>query len=91
MKKFLLSLVAILSSLCMNAATELTGSFSPWGENCIVDGASITYSEAWAGAGFWLASSSEESDFIGCDLSSADYIWVTLAKGNTANIKMVIQ
>lgn len=91
MKKFLLSLVAILSSLCMNAATELTGSFSPWGDNCIVDGASITYSEAWAGAGFWLASSSEESDFIGCDLSSADYIWVTLAKGNTANIKMVIQ
>lgn len=91
MKKFLLSLVAILSSLCMNAATELYGSFSPWGDNCTVDGSTISYSEAWAGAGYWLATSSEESDFIGCDLSSADYIWVTLAKGNTANVKMVIQ
>lgn len=91
MKKILLSLVAVLTSLCMNAATELYGSFSSWGATCTVDGSTISYSEAWAGAGYWLATSSEESDFIGCDLSSAEYIWVTLAKGNTANVKMVIQ
>lgn len=91
MKKILLSLVAVLTSLCMNAATELYGSFSSWGATCTVDGTTISYSEAWAGAGYWLATSSEESDYIGRDLSSAEYIWVTLAKGNTANVKMVIQ
>lgn len=91
MKKILLSLVAVLTSLCMNAATELYGSFSSWGATCTVDGSTISYSEAWAGAGYWLATSSEESDYIGRDLSSAEYIWVTLAKGNTANVKMVIQ
>lgn len=64
----------------LNAKEVLTSTWNPWGETTTVDGSKISFSAAWAGAGFQIADDNAR------DLSDYDYIVVKLAKcTNTAN------
>ncbi len=65
MKKFLLSLVALVA-LTVNAATQMdmTELGSGWSSTYDADTQSITYEGAWAGRGWWL-SAVDYSDYAG--------------------------
>ena len=72
MKNFFTLCVALMAFAAIsNAKMALPTSFNPWGANCAVDGNSITFTEAWSGAGNWLG-------FI--DLSDYDCIVVKFAE-----------
>ncbi len=80
MKKIFTLFVALMAfAVVGNAKQVLNGSFSPWDENCTVDGNSITFPVAWAGAGFWLS-------FI--DLSDYDCIVVKFAEPTVGGINI---
>ena len=91
MKKIFTLIATVIVALCANASTMLTPTFNPWGENAVVDGYTITYTEAWAGVGAWLAGGDEEGNYLGCDLSANEYLWITVAEGATVDVKLVVQ
>lgn len=77
MKNFLLTITSAISFMVSaNAAVPLTTSFSPWSEDCVVDGNTLTFSKAWAGA----SSNYTDEDGKCADMSDYDYIWVTFSE-----------
>ena len=74
MKKLFTIMAVALCALTASAKQVLESTWNPWGETTTVDGSKISFSAAWAGAGFQLAG--EEA----LDLSDFDYIVGTLAK-----------
>lgn len=81
MKQFFTLVCGLAMTLCANAATSISASFNSWGEGCTVDGNTITFSEAWKGAGAWL----EDVDY-----SSYDYLWMTFSE-TSCNFNMVVE
>lgn len=81
MKKLFTLVCGLAMALCANAATSITTSFSSWGDGCTVDGNTITFIEAWKGAGAWIGDA---------DYSDSDYLWVTFSE-TTCNFKLVVQ
>lgn len=80
MKKLFTLFAAALCALTVSAKQTLESTWNPWAETTTVDGSKISFSAAWAGAGFQLAGDNA------LDLSDYDYIVVKLAKcTNTAN------
>ncbi|MGM9702285.1 MAG: hypothetical protein ACI3YZ_01840 [Prevotella sp.] len=80
MKKIFTFMAVALCALTASAKQVLESTWNPWGETSSVDGSKISFSAAWAGAGFQLAG--EEP----LDLSDFDYIVVKLSKcTGTAN------
>lgn len=80
MKKLFTLFAAALCALTVDAKQVLESTWNPWGETTTVDGSKISFSAAWAGAGYQLAGETA------LDLSDYDYIVVKLAKcTNTAN------
>ncbi|MGN1217575.1 MAG: hypothetical protein ACI4TD_06320 [Phocaeicola sp.] len=84
MKKIFTILAVALCALTASAKQVLESTWNPWGETTTVDGSKISFSAAWAGAGFQLAG--EEA----LDLSDFDYIVVKLAKC-TGNANFAIE
>ena len=84
MKKLFTIVAAALCALTVSAKQVLESTWNPWGETTTVDGSKISFSAAWAGAGFQLAG--EEA----LDLSDFDYIVVKLAKC-TGNANFAIE
>lgn len=75
MKKFSTLIVALLAATSMSAKTEITlGTWTPWGATASVSGNTLTMSEAWAGAGNWLANGTECADW-----SDGDYLELDLS------------
>lgn len=80
MKKLFTLFAAALCALTVDAKQVLESTWNPWGETTTVDGSKISFSAAWAGAGYQLAGETA------LNLSDYDYIVVKLAKcTNTAN------
>lgn len=77
--------------LCANAATAISTSFSPWKENCVVDGNTLTFTEEWAGAGVGFVTGDGETEPKKCtDFSEYDYLWVTFSE-TTCDFKLCTQ
>lgn len=75
MKKFSTLIVALLAAASMSAKTEITlCTWTPWGATASVSGNTLTMSEAWAGAGCWLANGTECADW-----SDGDYLELDLS------------
>lgn len=56
MKRKIFTLIAVLCAvLGVNAKTILTSTWNSWGAGCTVDGNKLTYTSAWAGAGYWVS------------------------------------
>lgn len=70
MKKLFTLITLMLATLSISAKSQVTlGTFSSWGDGCTVSGNTISMTEAWKGAGCWLASEQ------GCvDWSEGDYL-----------------
>ncbi len=81
MKKLFTFVCALAMAVCANAAVSISTSFSSWGDGCTVDGNTITFSDAWKGAGAWLGDE---------DYSEYDYLWVTFEE-TTCNFKLVVE
>lgn len=81
MKKLFTLVCGLAMALCANAATSITTTFASWGDGCTVDGNTITFSEAWKGAGAWIG----EGDY-----SDYDYLWVTFSE-TTCNFNLVVE
>ena len=84
MKKLFTIVAAALCALTVSAKQVLESTWNPWGATTTVAGSQISFSEAWAGAGFQLAG--EEA----LNLSDFDYIVVKLAKC-TGNANFAIE
>lgn len=41
-------------ALCANAAEQISTAFGSWGDGCTVEGNTLTFTEAWKGAGVGL-------------------------------------
>ena len=83
MKKFFTLISALVAFAATGTAKQaLPVAFNPWGETCVVDGNSLTFSAAWAGAGNWL-------NFI--DLTDYDCIVVKFAEPTEGDMQMCIE
>ena len=51
MKKFFTLVCGMMLALSASAADEIKTTFGSWGETCTVDGNTLVFSAAWAGAG----------------------------------------
>lgn len=91
MKKFFTLVCGLAMALCANAATAISTSFSPWKENCVVDGNTLTFTEGWAGAGVGFVTGDGETEPKKCtDFSDYDYLWVTFSE-TTCDFKLCTQ
>lgn len=80
MKKFFTLISALVAFAATGTAKQaLPVAFNPWGETCVVDGNSLTFSAAWAGAGNWL-------NFI--DLTDYDCIVVKFAEPTEGDMQL---
>lgn len=84
MKKFFTLISALVAFAATGTAKQaLPVAFSSWNDkNCTVDGNTITFTEAWAGAGNWL-------NFI--DLTDYDCIVVKFAEPTEGDMQMCIE
>jgi hypothetical protein len=71
MKKLFTLIAAAFLAVSMNAKTQLEGSWNPWSDAVTIDNGTINFSTAWSGAGFWLGSTP--------DFSNYECVWVELA------------
>lgn len=86
MKKLFTLLFVLFATLTnINAATQLSTTFSGWSENVEVTENSITFKAAWSGAGAWVYGDA------GLDISANQYIWVEFAEGAKGQLKMYVQ
>ena len=80
MKKFFTLISALVAFAATGSAKQaLPIAFNSWGETCVVDGNTLTFTGAWAGAGNWL-------NFI--DLTDYDCIVVKFAEPTEGDLQM---
>lgn len=91
MKKFFTLIATSVMALTASASTMVPLNLSSWGGDCVVDGTTITYGNAWEGAGSWIAVWHEDESVTGLDLSDCEYMWFTFAEGSTVDVKVVLQ
>ncbi len=91
MKKIFTLIATVMVALCANASTILPLNLSSWGGDCTVSGTTITYGNAWEGAGSWIAVVHEDESVTGYDLSDCEYMWFTFAEGANVDVKIVTQ
>lgn len=83
MKKIFTLLVALVACVAtMNAKNVFDASWSSWGSGCTVDGSTVTYTSAWAGAGYWIG---------GYDASNDEVLVVVFSQPTTGKLKFVAQ
>ena len=83
MKKiFTLFAMVLAFATSGNAKQVLEGSFGPWGETCVVEGNTVTFTKAWSGCGWWL-------NYI--NLSDYDCIVVKFAEPTVGDINICAQ
>jgi len=86
MKKIFTLIAAAFMAVSANASVQLasgSSSWGSWGSTCTVDGATITFSSAWAGAGVWFNET--------MDLSSYEMVWAVLSTECVGSAKFVFQ
>ena len=89
MKKFFTLVCGMMLALSASAADEIKTTFGSWGETCTVDGNTLVFSAAWAGAGVDFTEG--EADAKTCkDMSDYDYLWLTFSE-TTCDFKLDTQ
>lgn len=73
---FCMMLLSAVSSMASVTIDLTTHAFSSWGDGCTVSGKNLTYTDAWKGAGCWLADNTGSNG--GMDASQYDYLWIKL-------------
>lgn len=71
MKKIFTLMAAAFMAVSVNAKTAIEGTWNPWSDAVTIENGTITFSSAWSGAGFWLGSTP--------DFSNYECVWVELA------------
>lgn len=81
MKKFFTLVCGLAMALCANAAEQISTAFGSWGDGCTVEGNTLTFTEAWKGAGVGFTTGDGETEPKKCtDFSDYDYLWVTFSE-----------
>ena len=81
MKKFFTLVCGLAMALCANAAEQISTAFGSWGDGCTVEGNTLTFTEAWKGAGVGFTTGDGETEPKKCtDFSEYDYLWVTFSE-----------
>ena len=89
MKKFFTLVCGMMLALSASAAEQIKTTFGSWGETCTVDGNTLVFSAAWAGAGVDFTEG--EADAKTCkDMSDYDYLWLTFSE-TTCDFKLDTQ
>ena len=89
MKKLFTFVCAMAMALSASAAEQIKTTFGAWGETCTVDGNTLVFSAAWAGAGVDFTEG--EADAKTCkDMSDYDYLWLTFSE-TTCDFKLDTQ
>ena len=81
MKKLFTLMAVALFAVCASAKTTLSATWSSWGSGCTVDGNTITFTSAWAGAGYWVSA----------DASTSDKLVIVLAEEAVGKTKIFFQ
>ena len=81
MKKFFTLVCGLAMALCANAAEQISTAFGSWGDGCTVEGNTLTFTEAWKGAGVGFTTGDGEKEPKKCtDFSDYDYLWITFSE-----------
>ena len=81
MKKLFTLVCGLAMALCANAAEQISTAFGSWGDGCTVEGNTLTFTEAWKGAGVGFVTGDGETEPKKCtDFSDYDYLWVTFSE-----------
>lgn len=89
MKKFFTLVCGMMLALAASAADEIKTTFGSWGETCTVDGNTLMFSAAWAGAGVDFTEGEAEAKAC-TDMSDYDYLWLTFSE-TTCDFNLVTQ
>lgn len=91
MKKLFTLVCGLAMALCANAAEQISTAFGSWGDGCTVEGNTLTFTEAWKGAGVGFVTGDGETEPKKCtDFSDYDYLWVTFSE-STCDFKLCTQ
>lgn len=91
MKKFFTLVCGLAMALCANASEQISTAFGSWGDGCTVEGNTLTFTEAWKGAGVGFTTGDGETEPKKCtDFSDYDYLWVTFSE-TTCDFKLCTQ
>lgn len=83
MKKIFTLLVALVACMAtVNAKNVFSSSWSSWGAGCTVEESAITYTSAWAGAGYWIGN---------YDASNDEVLVIVFSQPTTGTLKYVAQ
>lgn len=81
MKKLFTLVCGLAMALCANAAEQISTAFGSWGDGCTVEGNTLTFTEAWKGAGVGFVTGDGKTEPKKCtDFSDYDYLWVTFSE-----------
>lgn len=81
MKKFFTLVCGLAMALCANASEQISTAFGSWGDGCTVEGSTLTFTEAWKGAGVDFTTGDGKTEPKKCtDFSDYDYLWVTFSE-----------
>lgn len=81
MKKFFTLVCGLAMALCANASEQISTAFGSWGDGCTVEGNTLTFTEAWKGAGVNFTTGDGKTEPKKCtDFSDYDYLWVTFSE-----------
>ena len=89
MKKLFTFVCAMAMALSASAAEQIKTTFGAWGETCTVDGNTLVFSAAWAGAGVDFTEGEAEAKTCK-DMSEYDYLWLTFSE-TTCDFKLDTQ
>lgn len=91
MKKLFTLVCGLAMALCANAAEQISTAFGSWGDECAVEGNTLTFTKAWGGAGVGFVTGDGETEPKKCtDFSDYDYLWVTFSE-STCDFKLNTQ
>ena len=91
MKKLFTLVCGLAMALCANAAEQISTAFGSWGDGCAVEDNTLTFTEAWKGAGVGFVTGDGETELKKCtDFSDYDYLWVTFSE-STCDFKLCTQ
>lgn len=91
MKKLFTFIACALFAISASAYEQISTSFGSWGAGCTVEGNTLTFTEAWKGAGVGFVTGDGETKPKKCtDMSDYDYLWLTFSE-TTCDFQLTTQ
>ena len=82
MKRIFTLVIAALAAMTISAKTVIDKTWSSWGAGCTVDGKTITFSQSWKGAGYWMYPT---------DASNDDLLVLVFAEPTVGDVQFFVQ